>query len=157
MHKRFLAAVVGVLAAGALVLGGTVAGAASHGKQTKGVLYVALTHTVGSTQYLAGNSSDKVLGPGAATYTAKVGEGSKPGTLKVVANVIIFTRNGSFQGKATSTLTVNSDGSVTYSNGKINAAKGQGGQKGHTFVATFTGAGKSIAGPFVFNYKGTYK
>ena len=37
-----------------------------------GVLYAAVTHTKGSTEYLAGNSSDKVLGSGAVTYTGSV-------------------------------------------------------------------------------------
>jgi hypothetical protein len=159
-HKRFLAAAVGTLAACALIaIASTAAGAASAGKHDSGVLYTAVTHTSpnGKILYLAGNDVDKVLGSGAATYTSTLGAGTN-GTLKVKATVILFTRKGSMVGTATATLTVNpKDSSVTITNGKIKAGKGQGAEAGHTLVATFTGSAKSIAGPFVFKYKGTYK
>jgi hypothetical protein len=71
--------------------------------------------------------------------------------------VIVFTRRGSLVGKTTATATVNKDGTVTFTKGTINAGKGQGAEAGHTFKGTFTGSGKSLTGPFVFHYTGTYR
>jgi len=156
---RSLVAAVGALAALALIsVGATAIGATSKGRPDSGVLYVAITHTVGSTEYLAGDATDKIHGSGAVTYTATVGTGSKPGTLKVTVNpVTAFFKDGSLSGKGSATLIVSNNGTVTFTNGKINETHGAGGEKGHSFVATFTGTGKSATGPFVFDFKGTYK
>jgi len=155
---RRLVAVTGTGAVCALVaIGGTALGAPNAGKHDSGTVNAAITHTVGPTEYIAGNSSDKLLGSGAVTYTAKVGTGATPGTLAVTANVTLFTKTGSLSGKATATLTTNKDGSVTFSNGKINLNKGAGLQKGHSFKGTFTGTGTSATGPYTFHDSGTYK
>jgi hypothetical protein len=150
----------GALLTGAslVAFGASSVGAAPSGKHDSGVVYAALTHTVGSTDYIAGNSTDKLFGSGAVTYTTKVGIGSKPGTLKVtVKPVTTFYKNGALSGTATATLVTNSDLTVTITGGKLNETKGTGAEKGHRFIATFTGTGKSVTGPFVFHYKGTYK
>jgi hypothetical protein len=155
---RTLAAALGTGVACALIaIGGTAFGAATAGKHDSGVLYAAITHQNATTEFLAGNASDKVLGSGAVTYTAKLGTGSSPGTLKITATVTLFSKTGSMSGPATGTLVVAKDGSVTFANGKIKLSHGAGGEKGHSFVGTFTGSGKSAGGPFVFHYKGTYK
>jgi hypothetical protein len=153
---RWLTAVA-VGAAALVVFSAGVVGAKPSGKHDSGTAYAAITHTVGTTEYIAGNSTDKLFGSGAVTYKAKVGVGSKPGTYPVTAKVISFFKNGSLSGSATGTLTANPDGSVTLSGGKITLKNGAGSQKGHTLVATFTASGKGILGPFVFSYKGTYK
>jgi hypothetical protein len=155
---RWLAgALVAALALAAFGAGVVGAKPKPSGKPDSGVLYSAITHTVGKTEYIAGNATDKLFGSGAATYNATVGTGSKPGTLSVTAKVIVFYKNGSLSGTATATITTNTDGTVTFSKGKINLTKGGGAEKGHSLAATFTGSGKAILGPFVFNYKGTYK
>jgi hypothetical protein len=154
---RWLTAVA-VGAAALVVFSAGVVGAKPSGKHDSGTAYAAITHTVGTTtEYIAGNSTDKLFGSGAVTYKAKVGVGSKAGTYPVSAKVTSFFKNGSLSGTASGTLTANPDGSVTLSGGKITLRNGAGGQKGHTLVATFTASGKGILGPFVFHYKGTYK
>jgi hypothetical protein len=155
---RILAAALGTGAACAVIaIGGTAFGATNSGKRDSGVLYAAITHQSKTTEFLAGNATDKVLGSGAVTYNAKVGTGSSPGTLKITATVTLFSKTGSMSGPASGTLIVAKDGSVTFTNGKIKLGKGAGGQKGHSFAGTFTGSGKSAGGPFVFHYKGIYK
>jgi hypothetical protein len=155
---RRLVAVTGTGAVCALVaIGGTALGAPNAGKHDSGTVYAAITHTANGIEYIAGNASDKLLGSGAIAYTAKVGTGATPGTLKVTANVTLFTKTGSLSGKATATATTASDNSVTFTNGKITLNKGAGLQKGHSFKGTFTGSAKSILGPFTFHDSGTYK
>jgi hypothetical protein len=158
MPRRLLAGAAAVLAAIALIaVGVSAAGAASSGRHTKGVLYTAVTRSLGGTKFLlAGNSSDKVLGSGAVTYIANLGSGPAR-SITVTATVIVFTRRGSLVGKTSAVATVNNDGTVSFTKGKIDASKGQGGEAGHTFKGTFTGSGKSLTGPFVFHYAGTYK
>jgi hypothetical protein len=149
----------GLIGTSALVaLAPATVGAKTTGRPDSGVLYVAITHTVGSTNYLAGNAADKILGSSAVLYTAKVGTGSTPGTFKVTANpVTVFTKTGSLSGTGSATLIVNTDGTVTFTDGKLTLAKGADGQKGHRFVGTFMGSGKSATGPFVYDYKGIYR
>jgi hypothetical protein len=154
---RSLVAAVAASAVWVLVaIGGGAVGAASTGRPDRGVLYVAITHTVGSTNYLAGNASDKLFGSGAATYKAQL-HGVTPGTFKVTGPITVFVKNGSLAGKTSATAIVNSNGTVTFTTGKLNLPKGAGGQNGHSFVGTFTGTGKAATGPYVFHYKGTYK
>ena len=154
--------VVGVLvgaAAAAAIAAPGVGAKPKPGKADSGTLYAAITHTNAATktEFIAGDVSDKLLGPGAATYDATVGTGATPGTLTVTAKVITFFKNGSLSGTASATATTAANGSVTLSNGKITLKNGAGAQKGHTLVATFTATAKGITGPYVFKYKGTYK
>ncbi len=149
-----LAAAVAACAAAAIA---TTATAAGKGKATSGVVYAGLTHTVGKTEFAAGNVSDKVLGNGAVTFALTLGTGTKPGSLTAKGTVAVFTKTGELSGTDSVTLTTSSTGAVTFSNGKLNLTKGFGLQTGHSFVGTFTGSAKSIAGPFTFHDKGTYR
>jgi hypothetical protein len=129
---------------------------ASKGKATSGVVYAAIVHTVGKTEYAAGLVNDKVLGKGAVEFALTVGEGSKPGSLTGKGAVTVFTSTGQLSGTDSVDITTTSTG-ATFSNGKLDLTKGEGLQKGHSFVGTFTGTAKSILGPYTFEDKGTYK
>lgn len=132
-------------------------GARSSGKADSGVVYFAVTHTVGSKQYAAGNAQDKLFGPGAVTYV-NVAKGTPSGTIKVTTKpVVLFFKDGTLTGAATSTLTVGKNGSATITNGKLTAAHGTGAQKGHSFVDTFTGTGNITTSAYKITYKGTYR
>lgn len=158
--RRSVGSVAGLVAASALIAASAATvGAETSGRATSGTAYVAITHVVGSVQYAAGNARDKILGTGAITYTIKLGTGSQPGTIKVIAKpVTIFTKTGTLSGTATATATVAAGtGVVTFSDGKLNLSNGTGGQKGHSLRGTFTGIGKSATGPFVFRDKGIYR
>jgi hypothetical protein len=151
-------AVVGAAALIAFSAGVVGAKPKPRGKKDTGTVYANLTHTSGSTEYIAADVRDKLLGSGAATFRAKVGVGSKPGTLTAtVKPVTVFFKNGSLTGTATVTFTTNPDLSVTVVGGKLVANKGAGGEKRHSLIATFTGSGKTLTGPYVFNYKGRYR
>jgi hypothetical protein len=160
MNRRLIKPVTACVATGAVIaVGAAVAiGATSKGKADTATAYVAITHTVGKTQFAAGNVTDKVLGAGAITFKITVGVGTKPGTLKVIANpVTLFTKTGALSGTGTASITVNSNGSATFTGGKLKLTKGGGAQKGHSFIGTFTGTAASPTGPYVFHEKGTYK
>jgi hypothetical protein len=153
-----LIAVVAMVAAAAVAAtaGAVTATTASKGKATRGVVYAAIVHTVGKTEDAAGLVNDKVLGKGAVEFALNVGEGTKPGSLAGTGTVIVFTKTGQLSGTDSVTINTTSTG-VTFTAGKLNLTKGAGLQKGHTFVGTFTGTAKTIAGPYTFNEKGTYK
>jgi hypothetical protein len=138
-------------------LGAATVAAKSTGRPDSGTIYAAVTHTVGNVDYVAGTGTDKVLGSAAVTYSIKIGSSSTPGTLTTSGGVTVFTKTGELVGKTTSTATLNSDGSVTFSKGTVKLTKGYGGQKGHSFIGTFTGSGKTATGPFVFHEQGTYR
>jgi hypothetical protein len=148
-------ALVGAIAA-AFAAFTITAGATSKGKTTSGIVYAALVHTVGKTEDAAGLLNDKVLGQGAVEFALNVGEGTKPGSLKGTGTVIVFTATGELSGKDSVMINTTSSG-VTFTGGKIDLTKGQGLQKGHSFVGTFTGTAKAITGPYTFHDKGTYK
>jgi hypothetical protein len=147
---------IGLVAATAATAGAVTASSASKGKSTSGTVYAALVHTVGKTEYAAGLVSDKVLGKGAVEFALNVGEGTKAGSLEGKGSVTVFTATGQLQGTDSVTINTTSTG-VTFTGGKLNLTKGEGLQKGHSFVGTFTGTAKSIAGPYTFLDKGTYK
>jgi hypothetical protein len=153
---RALAVVGALIAAFAAVTITAGAKSSSKGKATSGVVYAALVHTVGKVQDAAGLVNDKVLGKGAVEFALNVGAGSKPGSLSAKGTVIVFTATGELSGTDSVSINTTSTG-VTFTGGKIDLTKGQGLQKGHTFVGTFTGTAKSILGPFTFQDKGTYK
>jgi len=79
------------------------------------MVWVAVTHTVGSTLYAAGNTTDKLLGKGAVTYLIKAGTGAKPGTIKTTGAVTVFNSTGSLSGSTSGIETTSSNGSVTQS------------------------------------------
>jgi hypothetical protein len=148
----------GLLAASALIaIGASTVGAKSSRRADSGTVYFAVTHTVGNKQYAAGNTSDKLFGPGAVTYV-NIAKPTPTGTITVTTKpVVLFFKDGTMTGAATSTLTVGQNGAATITKGKLTAANGTGGQKGHSFVDTFTGTGNSITSTYKITYKGTYK
>lgn len=149
--------VAGLAALMVSAVGVATVGATSAGRADRGTAYVAVTHSVGSTLFAAGTTTDKVLGPGAVTYSIKAGTGSTPGTVKITATrVTVFSATGSLYGTSVGTETTNSDGTVSLK-GTLTLNHGTGAQKGHSFIGTFTGTGKKSFGPFVFHTKGHYK
>jgi hypothetical protein len=145
-----------VAALGLTVVGVATVGAKSAGKSDSATAWVAVTHTVGPTLYLAGNTTDKILGKGAITYTVKAGIGAKPGTVKTSGTVTVFSTTGSLSGSVQGSESTTSSGSVTET-GKLDLSHGTGAQKGHSYVGTYTGTGTSPTGPFVFHTKAIYK
>lgn len=155
---RFIGATAGLVAAVALIaIGASSVGARGSGRADSGTVYFAVTHTVGSKQYAAGNSYDKLFGTGAVTYV-NIAKANPTGTITVTTNpVVLFYRNGTLTGSATSQVTFGTNGVATIRDGKLTTAKGTGGQKGHSFVATFTGTGSSTKSNYRLTYKGVYK
>ena len=152
-----IATIVAVLASAALVVFGVGAvGAKTSGKKDSGIVYAAETYSKNGIQYVAGNAKDKLFGNQAVTYALKIGPGT-PGTFHVKAKrVTTWSKTGSLSGTATATLIVNPDGTATITNGKLKETKGTGTQKGHRFVAAFSGTGTVSSGRFIFKYKGRY-
>ncbi|MGI8507280.1 MAG: hypothetical protein ACR2MK_10865 [Solirubrobacteraceae bacterium] len=157
-QTRSLTAAASLLAACAIIaVGAGAVGAKGKGRADSGTTYAAITHIVGKTQIAAGNTTDKVLGKGAVTFALTLGTGSKPGTIVAKGTVVVYTSTGSLSGSDSVDITPTSTGELVFTNGKLNLSKGSGGQKGHSFVGTFTGTGKTASGPFVFHEKGTYR
>ena len=144
----------------AMVMGATAAGsvgAKSAGRADSGVVYLAVTHTVGNKQFAAGNSQDKLFGTGSVTYV-NIAKSTPTGTIKVTTKpVVLYYKNGTMTGTATSKLTVGQNGAATITDGRLTAAKGTGGQKGHSVSVTFTGVGSVTTGTYKITYKGTYR
>jgi hypothetical protein len=144
-------ALIAVFAAGA---GAKTKGKHHKGKPDSGVAYVRVDRIVGSTQYAAGVTQDKLFHSTATTYQAKVVPGNT-GTVKVSAKkVTLYTATGSLIGSATVTDNITTG---QLSNGKITLTKGTGGQKGHTLKGVVTGNYNSGTQVFTFKYKGTYR
>jgi hypothetical protein len=146
-----------------IVLGvaGAASGAGGGGRATSGTAWLAATpHSGAGLVYYAGFNSDKLLGPGATTYTIKP-TSTKSGTVLAKAKkVTLWTSNGTLSGTGTATLTITNkpkSGDDTVTGGKIRLTQGTGGQAGHSLVGTFTGKGNIVSGSYVFHYKGTYK
>ncbi|HEY6396507.1 MAG TPA: hypothetical protein VIX82_03530 [Solirubrobacteraceae bacterium] len=131
------------------------------GKKDSGVIFAAITRTANGLDYIAGTVSDKVLGAGAVTFPTKVISSPGGKITLTVKPVTSFYKDGSLSGTSAATLTLTATGlSIS---GNISETKGSGAKKGHSFVGTFTGVSLAkaptspLAGPFMFNYKGTYK
>jgi hypothetical protein len=71
--------------------------------------------------------------------------------------VVLFFKDGTMTGAASSKLTVGKNGSATITNGKLTAAHGTGAQKGHSIVDTFTGTGNLTSSTYKITYKGIYR
>lgn len=85
---------------------------------------------------------------------------TKPGTLELNAKQVRFLfSNGTLIGAATAKLTIagTHGGLATITNGKLTAAKGTGGQAGHSFTATFTGIGNVNDSRYKITYASIYK
>lgn len=158
---RWLAAVlVGALALTALSAGVVGAKPKPKGKKDTGVVFAAITHTSSTMDFIAGSATDKLLGAGAVTYPSKIT--SSNGVVGLtVKPVVSWYANGSLSGTAKATLTFSATGLTI--KGTLSETKGTGALKGHSFVGTFTGkstnpvVANAAAGPFIFNYTGTYK
>jgi hypothetical protein len=137
------------------------AGSGGGGKATSGTAWLAATPRSSSgLVYYAGFNSDRLLGPGAVTYTIKP-TATKSGTIIATAKkVTVWTSNGTLSGTGTATLTITNKpkpGDDTVTGGKLRLTHGTGGQAGHSLVGTFAGKGNISSGSYVFHYKGTYK
>jgi hypothetical protein len=158
--RRSLVARAGLL--GALVLAVTgVAGAASKtGKTEHGTVHFAITHTIGSTNVAAGDTTDSLFGAGAVVYRLHVLTNTTGKITIKVPKVTVFYSTGSATGSATSTLTITNSphsGDATVTGGILKLTKGTGTHKGHSFAGTFSGTGNITSGLYTINYKGTYK
>lgn len=155
---RLLAAAAGLLASIALIAtGASSVGAKSSGRADSGTVYFAITHTVGNKQYAAGTSYDKLFGPGAVTYV-NIAKATPTGTINVTTKpVVLFFKDGTLTGVATSKLTVGAHGAATITDGKLMAANGTGGEKGHSANYTFAGTGSLTTSRYKIHYRGTYK
>jgi hypothetical protein len=158
--RRRLAATVGVLGALAFA-GSSVAGAASKaGKAEHGTVYFALTHTVGNTNFAAGDATDSLFGPSAVVYQLHILT-TTTGKISIkIPKVMVFYSTGSATGSATATLTVTNTpkaGDATVTDGILKLTKGVGAQQGHTFAGTFSGQGNITSDSYTIRYKGIYK
>ena len=156
--RRATAGVASLLAASSLVaVTASSVGAVGSGKADGGTVYAALTHTVGTTTFASGNSTDKLFGKGAVTYALHVVPNTA-GTLNLnVPSVTYYYSNGSLSGTASATLTIGAGGAATVSKGKLSLTKGAGARKGHSFKGTFSGTGSVNTGLYKFTYAGKYR
>ena len=158
--RRWLVASVGVLGALALA-GSSLAGAASKvGKAEHGTVHFALTHTIGKTNFAAGDATDSLFGAGAVVYQLHILT-TTTGTISIkIPKVTVFYSTGSATGSATATLTVTNHpnaGDATVTGGVLKLTKGFGAHQGHSFVGTFSGKGNISTDSYTIQYKGTYK
>jgi hypothetical protein len=153
-------AILGAISAAALItITASSVGAKSAGKADSSTAYAATTHTSASgIQYIAGSIQDKLLGPGAVTYTVAVKSvPTKPGTYNLtVKPVTSWFSTGSLTGTSKAMLTVGAK-SLVQITGTLNEPTGTGALAGHSFKGTVTGSGSLITSQYVFHVKGTYK
>ncbi|MEA2210348.1 MAG: hypothetical protein QOF83_296 [Solirubrobacteraceae bacterium] len=151
---RLFAIIASILTIG--LLSAFVAGAGAKttkGKKDSGTSYAAVVRTVGSKEYVAGYTLDKLFGHAATTYVTTLTSG-KTGTVKVTGKpVTLYTAKGTLSGTGTATLNL-ATGAIT--GGKLVLTKGTGGLKGHSFKGTFTGTSNIAMGLFTFHYTGIY-
>jgi hypothetical protein len=160
LSRRWLVASVGVLGALAFA-GSSLAGAASKvGKAEHGTVHFALTHTVGKTNFAAGDATDSLFGASAVVYQLHLLT-TTTGTISIkIPKVTVFYTTGSATGSATATLTVTNQpkaGDATVTGGVLKLTKGFGAHQGHTFAGTFSGKGNITSDSYTIQYKGTYK
>lgn len=158
--RRSLTVSLGLLAALVLAVSGASGAASKAGKAEHGTVYFALTHTVGATNFAAGDATDSLFGAGAVVYQLHVLATMK-GTISIkVPKVTAFYSTGSATGTATATLTITNKphtGDAQVTGGVLKLTKGTGTHKGHTFTGTFSGAGNVNTGSYKITYKGRYK
>ena len=131
------------------------AGSKGKAKKDSGTVYFAIAHSAGGYQYATGYSSDRLLGLTTVYYKIKLLPSGTTGVIKVnVKGLTLFTKDGSLVGTGSADENVTT-GAVT--NGHFNLTKGTGGQKGHSFVGTFSGKGSVSTNTFSYTYHATYK
>jgi hypothetical protein len=154
---RSFAVLVSIVVIGSISAFAASAGAkpSTKGKKDSGTAYVSIVHTVGSTEYAAGYTFDKLFGQTATTYVTSVRNGPATGTVVVtVKRLTLYTSTGTLYGTGSAVENL-ATGDVT--DGKIDVTHGTGAQKGHTFIGTLTGSEDAKTAIFTFNYTGTYK
>ena len=157
MRTRIAGAISMLAAAGLIAFGAAAVGAkTSATKQDSGTAYASVNRTVGSTQYVGGNITDKVLGSGGITAPVTLTHVSGTKFKLSSGHAVLFTRTGSLAGTLSATVTVTGS-AESFSNGKLSLTNGAGSQKGHSLVGTFTGSGSTTSNQFTINYKGGYK
>jgi hypothetical protein len=130
--------------------------AAKPAKSTSGTAWVGATHVEGSDLYVSGDVKDKLLGRGAIVYVTQVSSGTEPGTFLVKARkVTLYTKHGSLSGSGQATQTINSDGTISVTDGTFKLTKGTGDYKGHKLTGTFEGP--YADGVYTFDYVAKYK
>lgn len=164
LHSRRRAGAVAgltIMVAVASATAGAIAASGGGSRQTSGTAYLGATpRTTKGLVYYAGFNSDKVLGPGATTYTIKPTSATSGSIIATAKKVTLWTQTGTLSGTGTATLHITNKpktGDDTVAGGKIKLTHGTGGQTGHSLVGTFTGTGNIVTGQYVFHYKGTYK
>jgi hypothetical protein len=158
-RRRAVGAISGLLAVAGVIAGATSAvGAAPAGKADSGTVYFAPTHQVGSIGWYAGDTTDKIMGPGAVVYQLKVLPTTKPGTLTInIKKVTTYSATGSLVGTATAKLTIlDTKGNSKVTNGVLKLTNGFGSQAGHSLVAKISGKGNTNTGQYKLTYTGTY-
>jgi hypothetical protein len=158
--RRWLGASVGL--AGALALAGSsIAGAASNaGKAEHGTVFFALTHTVGKTNFAAGDATDSLFGAGAVVYQLHILTTTTGKIAIKIPKVTVFYSTGAATGSASATLTVTNKpkaGDATVTGGVLKLTKGTGTHQGHSFAGTFSGKGNITSDSYTIQYKGMYK
>lgn len=134
----------------------TAAEAQGGGRQTSGVLHIAVVNTVHGVNYAAGYANDRLLGSVAATYVIRATSNAS-GSIKVVAKKVTFyMSNGSISGTGSATQTTKGHTQVI-TNGVFRLTQGRGGQAGHSLVGTFSGAFSAKQGAYEFRYRATYR
>jgi hypothetical protein len=155
--RHITSAVVAIAAIAAITAAvATAAGSrAAKGRRTSGTAYFSITHMVGSTQFFAGNNTDKLLGQTGVTYTAKILSSNVTGVVTVkVTTLTLWTKTGSLSGTATAKENV-ATGAIT--DGQFSLTKGTGAQKGHSLAGTFSGSGSTAKNQYQYTYKAVYK
>ncbi len=127
-----------------------------QGRADSGVVYFGVTHTANGNQYAAGNTEDKLLGAGAVTYVIQLSRTPAGGFEMTSKPMTLFFSNGTLTGTATATVAPGAGGTAL-TGGRLLAAHGTGGQKGHSVTATFQGVGNPVAGTYKLTYTGVYK
>jgi len=153
---RSAALIVGL---GAVVgMGAATVGArpVKRGRADNGVVYFGVTHTANGTQYAAGSTEDKLFGTGAVTYVIRTTRTPTGGFEMTSKPVTLFFSNGTLTGTATAAVTPGAGGTAI-TGGRLVAARGTAGQKGHSVTATFQGIGNPVAGTYKLTYTGVYK
>jgi hypothetical protein len=153
-RSRFLGAgAATAIAIFALTTAAQASKTASHTRADSGTAWFSITHTVGSTEYAAGTTSDKLLGTDAVTYTSHLLPNSTGAITVNVKRLVVYSGTGSMVGTATAQVTV-SGTTETISDGKLKLTKGFGSMKGDKLIATLSGTGNLAANQIKFTYKG---
>jgi hypothetical protein len=143
---------------GAVAMGAATVGAkpVRKGRADSGVVYFAITHAANGNQYAAGSSTDKLFGAGAVTYVIQTTRTPTGGFEMTGKPMTLFFSNGTLTGTATATVRPGAGGTAL-TGGRLLAANGTGGQKGHSMTATFQGIGNPVTATYKLTYTGVYK